>query len=172
MLEQSPANRPASIDHIKQQLIGRQNDFVTRQRLSQLRQTVIAQSEIDDPLILDPIKLVGIDYDKGTLILKLNKAVTNKWRQALYNMGNFSALWEKAPENFSFTGDTACIGAMEGEIQQIIEYFKDWLPKANRKYQEIVVEEKRQEEERKRQQLQAEIAEVERRQRILRNARV
>jgi hypothetical protein len=63
MLEPSPANRPASIDHIKQPLIGRKNDFVTRQRLSQLRQTVIPQSEFDDHLILDPVRLVGMDYD-------------------------------------------------------------------------------------------------------------
>jgi hypothetical protein len=172
MLQQSPANRPASIDHIKQQLIGRKNDFVTRQRLSQLRQTVILQSEIDDPLILNPITLVGRDYERGTLVLKLNKPVTDKWRQALYHMGNYSAILGKGPEDFSFSGDTARILARENEIQDIINHFKDWLPKANRKYQEMVAHEKRLEEERQRQQLQAEIAEVERHQRILQNTRI
>src|SRR5262249_34440454 len=39
MLEQFPANRPESIDHIKQQLIGRKNDFIMRQQINQLRQT-------------------------------------------------------------------------------------------------------------------------------------
>src|SRR5262249_53465575 len=156
----------------KQQLIGRKNDFVTRQRLSQLRQTVIPQSEIDDPLILDPIRLVGMDYDKETLILKLNKPVTDKWRQALYQMGNYSGFVGKGPENFSFNGDTGRIVARENEAQEIINFFKDWLPKANRKYQEIVANEKRLEEERQRKQLQAEIAEAERRQRILQSVRI
>ena len=49
MLRQSPASRPRSIDNIKQQLIARQNKLVIQQRLSQLRQTVIPQHEIDDP---------------------------------------------------------------------------------------------------------------------------
>src|SRR5262249_51907593 len=141
MLDQAPANRPASIDHIKQQLIARQNAFVARQRLSQLRQTVIPQSEIDDPLILDPIKLVGLDYDKGHLILRFNQPITDKWREALYNMGSYSGIWGKAPENFSFIGNTTRIAARENEIQDIIDHFKDWLPKANRKYQDVVANE-------------------------------
>jgi serine/threonine protein kinase len=172
MLEQFPANRPASIDHIKQQLIGRKNDFVTRQRLSQLRQTVIPQGEIDDPLILDPIRLVSVDYEKGYLIVRFNQPVTDKWRQALTNMGGFSAIWGKSPENFSFTGDMLRISARENEVQKIINYFKKWLPKANRNYQEMIANEQRLEEERQRQQLQAEIDEVERRQRILQNVRI
>lgn len=57
------------------------------------------------------------------------------------------------------------------ENSQLV-HFKDWLPKANRKYQEIVTAEKRREEERRRQQLQAEIVEAERRQRILRSTRI
>src|SRR2546421_669810 len=133
MLEQSPANRPASIDHIKQQLIGRQNDFVTRQRLSQLQQTVRPQSEIDDPLILDPIRLVGVDYDKGYLILRLNQPVTDKWREALCNIQYRYCNFGKAPENFSFNGDTARITARENEVQDIVNSFKDWLPQATQK---------------------------------------
>lgn len=87
-------------------------------------------------------------------------------------MGSRSGILEKGPERFVFDRDTALILAGEHEVQQIIDYFKDWLPKANRKYQEIITAEKRQKEERQRQQLRAEIAETERRQRILQNTRI
>jgi GrpB-like predicted nucleotidyltransferase (UPF0157 family) len=87
-------------------------------------------------------------------------------------MGNHSAIWNKGPERFAFQGNTAHIPADEHEIQQLIDYFKDWLPKANRKYQELVTAEQRQAEEHRRQQLQAEVAETERRQRILQNVRI
>ena len=60
-----------------------------------------------------------MDYGQRTLTLKLSKPVTSKWREALYNMGGFSAIWGKAPENFSFTGDTARIAAEEREVQDI-----------------------------------------------------
>jgi eukaryotic-like serine/threonine-protein kinase len=41
MIQQSPENRPSSIDEIKKTLIARKNDLVSRQKIDQLRQLVV-----------------------------------------------------------------------------------------------------------------------------------
>lgn len=172
MLRQSPSERPALIEAIKAQLIGRQNEFVSRQRISTLKQTVISETDIDDPLISDPPRLVGFDYERGKLILILNQPINPNWIWALQNMGSYAAPMGKGPMAFSFTGYKATIPARENEIQDIINYFKGWLPMANRKYEERLREEITDESNNKRKRMQQEIEEQERRQRILKNAKI
>ena len=46
------------------------------------------------------------------------------------NMGSHSSLWGKGPETFNFRGNKAFIGARENEVQQIVDHFKAWLPRA------------------------------------------
>ncbi len=175
LIKQSPNERPHSIDTVKRLLIARGNEFVARQHLNQLRQAVVPQNDIDDPLFHDPISLVGIDYENGVLHMRLNRAVTEKWVSAFRNMGTispYSALWGKGPENFTFKGDTARIMATEDEVQQVVDHFKSWLPTAHSKYQQIVLREKHAEENRQQQELRLKIAEAESRERVLRNVRI
>src|SRR5207247_10961512 len=100
--------------------------FVSRQRLSELKQTVIPESEIDDPLIIDPIRLVAFDYNRGQLMLRFQLPVNTKWIWALHNMGSFQSVLGKQPERFSISVNTARIDAGENEVQQIINHFKNW----------------------------------------------
>jgi len=172
MLYQSPLERPDSIEAVKKQLIGRKHDFVTRQRISELKQTVVPVTDIDDPLIIEPPQLVDFDYEQGVLYLILNRPVNEKWIHALHNMGSFRFLTNKHPEMFAVSGNKARVQAEEYEVQQTIDLFKDWLPIANRVYAEMVSNEKRATEQRQRQQLQKEIEEQERRQRIRANVRI
>ncbi len=171
MLRQSPEDRPASIESIKQQLIGRKQEFIVRQHLSELKQTVIPITEIDDPLIIDPPRLVNFDYDHNVVTLFFQQPVNEKWRWALTNMGGHESLWGKGPERFEISGKQARINAEEREVQAIIDYFKRWLPIANRVYEQRIRQEKRDAEEQSRTKLQREIEEQERRQRVLKNVK-
>lgn len=172
MRRQYPSARPESIEVIKRELIGRRQQFVTLQRISELKQTVVPVTDLDDPLIADPARIVSFDWDRGTLTLFLQQPVNAKWIQALYSMGSYSSVMGKGPENFSFSGNNAVIAAREDQVQPIINYFKQWLPMANRKYEEILKREKAEAEQRQRRELQAEIEEQERRQRILRSIKL
>lgn len=67
MINQDPDQRFASIDEIKQEIQMREQEWVTRQKISQLENKVIPISEIDDPLINDPIKIMDKDWIDGTL---------------------------------------------------------------------------------------------------------
>lgn len=95
MLRQSPSARPQSIEVIKRELIGRKQEFVTRQRISELKATVVPVTDLDDPLIADPPRLVDFDWDQGTLTLFFQRPVNPKWIQALNNMGGYRSVMGK-----------------------------------------------------------------------------
>ena len=101
----------------------------------------------------------------------LNRPVNNEWISSIQNISH-SALMGKGPENFSFSEEKASIGAREDEVQSIIDYFKGWLPDANRQYKARIVSEKRKAEEEQRLRLQHEIEEQEERQRVLNRIRL
>jgi serine/threonine protein kinase len=172
MLRQSPSERPASIEVIKEQLIGRNNEFVARQRISRLKKTVITETDIDDPLVLDPPRLVNFDYDQGKLILILSRPVDPSWIYAFKNMGNYPYYLRVSPERVDIDRDKASIPAEEDEVQDIVNLFKEWLPLANKKYEENVRKEIIDEANRKRKRLQQEIEEQEQRQRILESVKI
>jgi len=172
MLRQSIDDRVPNIDTVKKELIGRKNRFVAQQHIDQAKRRVVPETDIDDPLIADPPRLVGADWENGTLKLRLNKAINSKWIWALQNMGSFSAVMGKGPEVFHFHEDTASISAEEHEVQRIIDYFKDWLPRANRVYERRIREEAQESIKQARAQLEAEIAKREQRERILKNIKI
>jgi serine/threonine protein kinase len=148
MIRQSPNDRPDSIDVVKQELLARKNEFVQRQQLSQLRNTVIPLTEIDDPLILDPLKIIDHDWGNNILTLTLNHSVNDKWVWALYNMGDYTYRQGIQPRNFSFNGNQAKIPAQEADVQECINYLKSWIPIAALVYRRKLEEEKQAEENR------------------------
>jgi serine/threonine protein kinase len=172
MLRRNPSERPASIAIIKSELIGRKNEFVTQQRISELKDTVVPITDIDDPLIADPPRLISFDYDRGSLILILSRPVHGRWILAFQNMGEYSYIDGYEPHRFSISNDRATIEAREDNVQLIINYFRDWLPLANAKYEQMIRQEKKYEEDEKRKKLRQEIADREQRLRILKSARI
>jgi len=78
MLRQDPNGRPQSIEHVKNQLIGRGHEFLEKQRLDALKRTVVSTKEVTDPLISDPLRLVAAQWDDGNLTLKLSQPVNER----------------------------------------------------------------------------------------------
>jgi len=71
MLRQDASQRPAIVD-VKRQLIARGNEFLSVQRLSAMKSEVVPETEVDDPVIRNPIHLIGVDYENGTLVFELS----------------------------------------------------------------------------------------------------
>jgi eukaryotic-like serine/threonine-protein kinase len=132
---QKTEDRFPNIDEIKKELISLKQQQISRQKLSALDKKVIEKTDVEDPLIADPVKILDVDWDDGTLTLKFNHDINNDWIWALNNMGSYSSLMGKGPEKFSFRFNKASISTRADEAQNMIDYFKDWLPKANRKYE-------------------------------------
>jgi serine/threonine protein kinase len=174
MVRQSASDRINSIDQIKQQLIARQNEFITRQKISELKKQVIPQSALDDPLVNDPVSLIGLDYDGTNLILKLNHDVSKypHWIPTFKSIGNYSAILGKDPSRFTFVNDKALIRAEEHDVQQLVKYFKDYLVRTTKDYEKKLLGFQRRKEAEDRHRLEAQIEVEEKRQRILKNIKI
>lgn len=169
MLQQDPASRYNNIDELKKELIARGEEHVSLQKLSRLRDTVIPTSEADDPLIADPMRIVGVDWDKGTLSIELNHQPNPNWLWSLGNMGGYSSLMGKGPDNFQFVGKSARISASSNQAQEVVDYFKQWLPQANRIYENKVKQDLEAVERRQRDELQRRIKQEQEKANVKRN---
>ena len=167
MLRRGPEERQTNIGEVKNQLIAHKNEFITRQRISALTTTVVPENELDDPLIVNPPRLVNFDWESERLTLILSSPVNEKWNQALHNMGSFSNLGGFPPTSFSFTGSNANIQVPARHVQDIIDHFNKWLPRANAVYKQRIENETRRAEEIERKKLQQELEMQQARQRIL-----
>jgi serine/threonine protein kinase len=172
MIQQDPSNRLASVDAVKCAFVARRQDFVTRQRLSQLRDVVVPVGEEDDPLVLDPPRLMDFDWQNGRLTLILSRAVNGDWVQALLNMGGHTAVWGKGPETFAFNGTRASVSADASDVQRIIDYFRGWLPQATEVYRDGRARQRREAAQREQDRLRSEHEELERRRRLRETVRL
>lgn len=169
MIRQSPSDRPESIGVIKAELIARGKTFVAEQKLSQVKKTVIPQSELDDPLLSDPVEIIDFEWERNTLTIILSRPVTAKWVSALKSMGSYSSQMGRGPEMFNIREDRAIINAQENHVQAIINYFKGWLPIATKRYEQMLKKEHAREQQQKQAELQARIQEEEAKARLRRN---
>ena len=129
-------------------------------------------TEEDDPLILDPPKIVDYDWENGNLTLILSRPVNQEWVVALQKMGSYTSVYGKGPQAFTFAGDRAHVTAPDSQVQNVINHFKDWIPKATHVYRERRIRQRRQMEESERAQLLKEEEELQRRQKLRENIRL
>jgi hypothetical protein len=89
---------------------------------------------MDEQVAREPVLLQRIDYDReGHLVLILNQHVTNEWVRDFHGISNIAFCAGKEPRNFSFKGNRASI-PYDNEGQQLIDYFKEYLIRANTLY--------------------------------------
>ncbi len=172
MLRQAPGERPTSIAEIKGLIQRHQSEAVSLQRLSQIEGTVIKANEIDEPLAVTPPRLVGAEWDRGKLILTLDRPVTRQWINALHRMGSFSSVLGKPPQVFSFHENQAAVKAPEHEVQMLVDNFKTWLPTASRTLKSMLEHEAQQQETARKEQLRRDREAEEARLRVTRNIRI
>lgn len=172
MIRQNPDDRLNSIQEVKTLLKARGANYVSEQKLSTLKSTVIPTSEIDDPLAITPVEIVDFDWDSGLLTLILSQPVNQKWRNALLNMGSHSSLMGRGPETFTFEGNRAKVRSEERQVQDIINYFKSWMPQTTARYKQDLEEERRRKEEQEREKIRIAIEAEETKARLRKNIRL
>jgi serine/threonine protein kinase len=173
MIRQNPDDRPPNIDNIKLRLISQKNKFISTQKLNKLKGEVIKEEEIDDPIILDPIRVVDFDWNStGWLKIILNQSVNPMWQTALLNIGSYRHIIGKEPEVFRFDKNAAFIQAQENEVQQVIDFFKSWLPKANQRYKEMSEQKRREAFDQRAREQQIKIKAEEARRRVLSSVKI
>jgi serine/threonine protein kinase len=168
MLRQDPGRRP-SIAEVKSELIARGSEFLSAQRLNSLRSEVIKETEVDDPLVENPVQIVSADYRDGHLIVRLSPVPPPNWIMAFHRpTSSWSSYPGSGPESFNFRGDVASVPLRPGmSAKQLLLYTKQYVELANRQYAERVVQEHRKRLAAGRERRRAEIAAEEQRQKIL-----
>ena len=142
--------------------------------MNEIKKTVIQESDIDDPIIRDPIYLSGIDYVGNDLVLILSQPVNVKWIQTFISFDFRSCPIGKEPANFRVSSERgeARISARENEVPRIVDTFKGWLPRVNQLYERKIREERRQAMEDERRVLASRVDHEERRLRIPRSVKI
>ena len=168
MLRQDPSRRP-SVSDVKQELIARGNEFLSLQRLNSLRSEVIPDTEVDNPLIANPIRIVDIDYRDEQLVFKLSANPNPNWITAFKNpRQNFSFYHGAEPATFGFGANSMGVRLPSGgSAAQLVQYASSYIDMANKQYRATATaaHQKRIADERAR--LRRQIEEEERRKRIL-----
>jgi serine/threonine protein kinase len=172
MIKQNPNERPDSIARVKTLIQKYHAEALTLQKLSKIDGTVIKVNEIDEPLSQEPPVLIGVNWNDGTLHLTLDRSVNQQWVNALASMGSYASVLGVGPEMFRFSNNTAVVVAQESDAQQVIDYFKNWLPQATQVLRQQLLADARQEEQARREALPREREAEERRLRVNRNLRV
>ena len=167
MISQAPEARPNSINHIKLSLKVKYNNFIELQQISKLKSTVIKNDEIDDPLVIDPIKLIDLDYENNQLVFILNQTVNSDWIDSFHALTNYSCLIGKEPSAHNFKSNRAFISAEEKNAQQITDNFKKFLSLANKSYMEKKIKENNDNTKRQMELIKKEIEEKEKKNRLL-----
>jgi eukaryotic-like serine/threonine-protein kinase len=168
MIQQDASRRPDSVDAIKQQLFSQGNAFVLRQKLSQLSHTVVPVGEVDDPIVANPVRRIGVDWKSDVLVFTLNQRVTPKWEQVFHGLVGISFFPGRGPANVVFRGSTAEITAHEHQAVQIKAMFDEWLAKCEKDYPSMLRRELWEQQAKEQERIRQETLETERRARVLR----
>jgi serine/threonine protein kinase len=139
MTQQNPQSRLASIETVKQRLRLDHEQAMLKQRLSIEPSNVVIDTEVDDPLVTDPVRIVGVDWNNHTLRITLSKPVNSDWIHAMNNMGGHTAVWGAGPENFNFAENVASVSTGAHSAQNVIDHFKNWIPVATRVYRSNII---------------------------------
>ena len=168
MVRQSPDDRVQSIDLIKQMLTTFGNQFVSRQKLSELEVRVIPQLEGDDPLIRNPVHVTEIDYEAGHLVFTLSGEINFEWQEVFHNLPVGSHYGQHGPKSAKFLNGAAWLPIRSPlGAQVIVDTFKEYLKATNKEYAKRVESKLRQQEESERAELKKKLEEERRRQQIL-----
>jgi len=170
MIRQRPDDRPATISEVRQQLSVNEAIFAEGQKLSQLKSAVVPASEIEDPLLANPIKLTGVDYVKGTtFVFQLSAAPTDAWIEAFKSNQYRTVKGGRRPQEYVFAGPTASVQQDAGEATYLRDDFLEFLEEGNKAYARKVKEEEDNRREKERRRLKQEAKEAELRLQVLRD---
>jgi len=176
MVQHSATNRQGSIDEIKLALIARRNEFVSRQKLDELKREVIPSATVSHPLLAHPPRVVDVDIRGNTLTLYLDKPVTREWEEAFRTPRNMGFIGGSGPDDWRFERAGERTGAsvrlpvhyLQPETAQpIIDNFKSYVEFANVQFRKNLEYAARSKQAAEQKALQDRIVEEEKRRKLL-----
>ncbi len=166
MIQYDPSARIGDISSVKKELIARNFDFVRQQNLDRLRTQVVSSETANHVL---PIEISGLDADRGTLILRLNRKPEDGWTHCFRNLhpAGVTIIGPLTPQHYQFLDQTVRVGVNNELKQEAINHFKKYSRMATEKYQERLDREAKQRDEAIRAEIVKQIELEEQKQRLL-----
>jgi serine/threonine protein kinase len=136
MIRHSPSERHATIEKIKEELVGRGNEFVALQKLDAVRRAVVPASTPNDPLAGEDVKITEVEYKLGQLIFRLEPppppnwmVILNRycWEPSVFN-GFQTLLFE------SHSDGTISVAATEHSAALHVPSIKAYIDRTNKDY--------------------------------------
>ncbi len=165
MIRQDPARRP-SIADVKNQLIARQQQFVSLQKIDVLTKQIVPENSITDPLVVQPIRAQSFDYDDGDLQVTLSQTPNRLWIEKFQHQAATQFVG-MGPGAVTFRGPVALARTTKSTVVQQKSYFEGWIRNANGLYEEEVKRRMEGEKRKREQELQQQLAKERERQDIL-----
>jgi len=169
MRQQSPGNRPGSVEEVQKELIRRGNEFVALQRLDEKRREVVPAYQAGE---VEPVRIQEADWNGTVLTVLLNREPEHGWLERFRDpRGGWSELMGKGPASFRFTGRKVQNSATEQQVQALLDNLRNYLTMATEGYQQDLRDAavRKQGEERNRLRQEQQIAEQ--RARVMKNLR-
>ncbi len=172
MIRQNPVERPSSIRMIKDELTMAGTEFVTHQKLDQIRKQVVPAVSPDDPLGGIDVRASAFDYAPGTLKFKLEPLPPPEWFLALQGIGNYPSFPGIAdPSRVERTAWGAIVPAQEAIVAEVAQMVNDWIKSANTDYRNGLQRRAREQERREREALAERQGELEEKARAMKRLR-
>ena len=172
MINPEPSRR-LSVTEVKRELIARGHEFLSLQRLNALKNEILREKDVDDPLLRNPIAIQSVDFKGETLYLTLSSVPPPNWVNAFHAGEADGKAGGHGPTRYVFLGKLAHMRVARGlDPQQLLEAAKRYVDAANRLYLEKAKDEHLEALEAERQSRRAQIAAEERRHSVLSRLRL
>jgi serine/threonine protein kinase len=135
MTRQRPEARPQSIAAVKHELASRARIELVTQRYDVARQTVVPNTEPDDPLLTDPIRIIDTDWKDGRLHLHLSRGAPDLWRSIFSSQLRGPFNMNSMPQYAQWSGDrVVLIPASPTQAKVVLEQYQSHVPNVNNDY--------------------------------------
>lgn len=142
MIKQNPEDRFNSLEEVEREIEINLKIQASNEILNELENIKLQANEENDILILEPPRIIKFDYDKDAEDLKiyLDKSVNELWIDCLGGT-SYKYMMGFDINQFKFNNNEAKVHVplyQLDNVQEIIDYFKDWVKNANNLYPEKV----------------------------------
>ncbi len=139
MIRHRSQERLGSVDAVKQRFIGERANYISRQKLDQLTKTVVPDTEVDDPLVRDPIRLVDFDVHDSGVRLRLSLQPNQQWIELYRHMSGVNFFMGSDFRKAPISNTTIELRSHnEHEYQQLINQTKAGIEATNNAYATLV----------------------------------
>jgi serine/threonine protein kinase len=180
MISQSPNERYNSIEEIEIHIKRRLRENKKIKEISNLNKQKKSATEIDDPLIKDPIKIIDVDFPEFTesysnrsveaLVFYLNKQPNDDWQNTYNSVDLADYFLQKGKPKINFFSNRAYIEIEDiNNAQATTDFFKYVIGEMNKIYKTTKEKEFENREKTRKLELEARIKGYEKKKAILEN---